>query len=78
VADALALDVCPMSWPVGHGRQFEGVLDFATAISRPEGDSREFLGKSRRPSCRPRIADEVELAQAAIPNSTSQPIATAT
>ena len=46
VADALALDVCPMSWPIGMGGEFKGVLDFATnTISRPEGDSREFLGK---------------------------------
>ena len=45
VADALALDVVPMSWPVGMGGTFQGVLDFATRlVSRPEGDSREFLG----------------------------------
>ena len=30
VADKLALDVCPMAWPVGMGGEFEGVLDFAT------------------------------------------------
>jgi peptide chain release factor 3 len=46
VADALALDVAPMSWPVGMGGIFEGVYDFASeTIARPEGDSREFLGK---------------------------------
>src|SRR5438045_1249559 len=46
VADLLALDVSPQSWPVGMGGMFEGVLDFATgAISRPEGPSKEFLGK---------------------------------
>src|SRR6478609_2497912 len=27
VADALALDVCPMNWPVGMGSDFEGVYD---------------------------------------------------
>lgn len=46
VAEMLQLDVCPMSWPVGMGGQFEGVYDlYANLLSRPEGDSREFLGK---------------------------------
>jgi peptide chain release factor 3 len=71
VADALALDVVPMSWPVGMGGEFKGVLDFATGlISRPEGDSREFLGK-RDPVTTDNvpadIAEEIELAQAGYP-----------
>ncbi len=71
VADALALDVCPMSWPIGLGGEFQGVLDFATeTISRPEGDSREFLGK-REPvgagSIPAAIAEEIELARAGYP-----------
>jgi peptide chain release factor 3 len=33
VADALALDVAPMSWPVGMGGIFEGVYDFASETS---------------------------------------------
>jgi peptide chain release factor 3 len=71
VADALALDVCPMSWPIGMGGIFEGVLDFATqTIARPEGDSREFLGK-RDPMTEgaipPDIAEEIELAQMGYP-----------
>src|ERR687890_1833840 len=46
VADMLALDVSPQGWPVGMGGTFEGVLDFASgALSRPEGPSKEFLGK---------------------------------
>ena len=46
IADVLQLDVCPMSWPVGMGGQFEGVYDlYANTLSRPEGDSRNFLGK---------------------------------
>ncbi len=46
VADALALDVVPMSWPIGMGGIFQGVMNLATGkVSRPEGDSREFLGK---------------------------------
>jgi peptide chain release factor 3 len=45
VAEQLALDVTPMNWPVGMGGQFEGLYDFASdRLSRPEGDSREFLG----------------------------------
>jgi peptide chain release factor 3 len=69
VADKLALDVCPMSWPVGMGGTFEGILDFATgAVSRPEGDSREFLGKiDANPTLPAEVAEEVELAQAGYP-----------
>jgi peptide chain release factor 3 len=69
VADALALDVTPMSWPVGMGGIFEGVLDLETnRIARPEGDSREFLGKVEiDPTLPPDVADEVELAQGGYP-----------
>ena len=71
VADALALDVCPMAWPIGLGGEFKGVLDFATGlIARPEGDSREFLGK-REPMTADNvpadIADEIELARGGYP-----------
>ena len=69
VADALALDVVPMSWPVGMGGTFQGVLDFATGlISRPEGDSREFLGKREAAELPADIADEVELARGGYPD----------
>ncbi|MBB5987904.1 peptide chain release factor 3 [Sphingobium lignivorans] len=45
VADALALDVCPMSWPVGMGGAFEGIFDFATnRLMQPSGPSKEFQG----------------------------------
>ena len=69
VADALALDVCPMSWPVGMGGTFEGILDLATnRISRPEGDSREFLGKVEADPVLPgEVAEEIELGQAGYP-----------
>ncbi|HEX4695072.1 peptide chain release factor 3 [Sphingomonas sp.] len=65
IADMLALDVCPMSWPVGMGGQFQGVLNLATnTVSRPEGDSRTFQGKVEAdPDLPGEIADEVELAQ---------------
>jgi peptide chain release factor 3 len=46
VAEMLQLDVCPMSWSVGMGGEFEGVYDlYANTLSRPEGDSRAFGGK---------------------------------
>ncbi len=49
VADALALDVCPMSWPVGMGGAFEGIYDFASATLRqPSGPSKEFEDKEAR------------------------------
>ena len=45
VADALALDVCPMSWPVGMGGAFEGIYDFATdRLMQPSGPSKEYEG----------------------------------
>ncbi|MDY0960064.1 MULTISPECIES: peptide chain release factor 3 [unclassified Sphingomonas] len=66
IADILALDVAPMSWPVGMGGLFEGILDLTTGkVSRPEGDSRAFLGKVDADATLPAdIAEEVELAQA--------------
>jgi len=66
IADILALDVAPMSWPVGMGGLFEGILDLTTGkVSRPEGDSRAFLGKvDAAPTLPAEIAEEVELAQA--------------
>ena len=69
VADALALDVCPMGWPVGMGGEFQGVLDLAmNRISRPEGPSREFLGRIEdAPILPPNIAEEVALAQGGYP-----------
>ena len=69
VADALALDVCPMSWPVGMGGVFAGVRDFATGLtSRPEGDSREFLGARDAEPLPPDVADEIELARGGYPD----------
>ena len=66
IADVLALDVCPMSWPVGMGGLFEGVYDIAAdRIARPDGDSRTFQGRvENAPTLPPEIADEVELATA--------------
>ncbi|UZK65010.1 peptide chain release factor 3 [Sphingomonas sp. M1-B02] len=46
VADMLALDVVPMTWPVGMGGQFEGIFDLIdNRLLLPEGGSREFQGK---------------------------------
>jgi peptide chain release factor 3 len=66
IADVLALDVTPMSWPVGMGGTFEGVYDIArNRVARPEGPSREFLGKTEEAPMLPgEVADEIELAQA--------------
>ena len=46
IADVLALDVAPMSWPVGMGGTFEGVYDLgANRLSLPaENDSGSFEG----------------------------------
>jgi peptide chain release factor 3 len=69
VADMLALDVSPQMWPIGMGGEFEGILDFATeTVSRPEGPSREFLGKRDADAAIPeRFADEIELARGGYP-----------
>ncbi|WP_375393997.1 peptide chain release factor 3 [uncultured Sphingomonas sp.] len=69
IADMLALDVCPMSWPIGMGGEFEGVLDLVSGgVSRPEGDSRGFQGKIDTDVILPeRFAEEVELAQIGYP-----------
>jgi peptide chain release factor 3 len=46
VADKLALDVCPMSWPVGMGGEFEGIYDFAkNRLMQPSGPSKAFEGQ---------------------------------
>ena len=64
IADVLALDVCPMNWPIGMGGEFEGVLNLASGrISRPEGDSRTFQGTTDDDALSARFAEEVELAQ---------------
>ncbi len=69
VADMLALDVSPQSWPVGMGGLFQGILDLSTnRISRPEGNSREFLGNVEDAGeLPPEVAEEVELAQLGYP-----------
>ena len=65
IADVLALDVCPMSWPVGMGGEFRGVLDLASGrLSRPTGDSKAFEGAvDETPNLPDDIAEEIELAQ---------------
>jgi peptide chain release factor 3 len=68
VADALALDVVPMAWPVGMGGLFEGLFDFASEETRrPDGPSREFLGRSDQEPLPAAIADEIELARGGYP-----------
>ncbi|MCX7677465.1 MAG: peptide chain release factor 3, partial [Alteraurantiacibacter sp.] len=69
IADMLALDVSPQTYPLGMGGQFEGVLDFATGgIARPEGPSREFLGTVDRGASVPdQWVEEVELAREGYP-----------
>ena len=64
IADVLALDVCPMNWPIGMGGEFEGVMDLSTRrIGRPEGDSRTYQGTSDAAPLSPRFAEEVELGE---------------
>ncbi len=69
VADMLALDVSPQMWPIGMGGLFEGILDFRTGeVARPEGDSKEYLGKREADAVIPdQYVEEYELAQAGYP-----------
>lgn len=66
IADVLALDVAPMSWPVGMGGTFEGVYDIASdRVARPEGPSREFLGTvENAPALPEEVREEIDLAGA--------------
>jgi peptide chain release factor 3 len=49
VADALALDVCPMSWPAGMGGAFEGIYDFGShRLMQPSGPSRAYEGDAHQ------------------------------
>ena len=49
VADKLALDVCPMSWPTGMGGQFEGVYDLQrNQLHKPAGDSKQYDGVTQQ------------------------------
>jgi peptide chain release factor 3 len=78
VADQLQLDVCPMSWPVGMGADFEGIYDFATnQLMQPVGPSKEFDGTRHQfsglddpkladhlsPRALAKLREEAELAQ---------------
>ena len=69
VADMLALDVSPQMWPIGMGGLFEGLLDFRTnEVARPEGGSKEYLGKRDADAAIPeQYAEEYQLAQAGYP-----------
>ena len=48
IADVLALDVAPMSWPVGMGGEFEGIYDLLVdRLHRPaKNDGGHFEGHS--------------------------------
>ena len=80
IADQLALDVVPMSWPAGMGGQFEGVWDLRShELLRPApGSAKEFQGDRHRltglddpkladlltPDALARLREEAELAGA--------------
>jgi peptide chain release factor 3 len=83
IADLLALDVAPMSWPVGMGGEFEGIFDLvANRLHRPapqdgghfQGDTLQFggmddpaLGNVLSPEGLARLREEASLAVAAYP-----------
>jgi peptide chain release factor 3 len=69
IADMLALDVSPQSYPIGMGGEFQGVLDFASGTAaRPEGPSKEFKGRrDLDPDLPEQVAENVELAKLGYP-----------
>ncbi|MGQ5700880.1 peptide chain release factor 3 [Sandaracinobacteroides sp. A072] len=64
IADKLALDVCPMSWPVGMGGEFEGLWDMErNQLQRPDGSlAQGALADLVSPAINERVAEELELA----------------
>jgi peptide chain release factor 3 len=45
IADKLALDVCPMVWPMGMGNEFVGLYDLMThRVLLPSGEARQMSG----------------------------------
>jgi peptide chain release factor 3 len=88
IADVLALDVCPMSWPVGMGGTFEGIYELArNRLYRPaktdsghfEGEKLDFSGlddpklaDSLSPAGLSKLREEGSLAVAAYPEFKSE------
>ncbi|WP_199554926.1 peptide chain release factor 3 [Sandaracinobacteroides hominis] len=69
IADKLALDVCPMSWPVGLGGEFEGLWDIERQrLQRPDGSL--VAGPLEPLVSGPiyeRVSEELELAEMGYP-----------
>jgi peptide chain release factor 3 len=69
IADKLALDVAPMSWPVGMGGEFEGLWDLERGqLQRPDGVlAPGAFDDLVSPLMAERVGEELELAQAGYP-----------
>ncbi len=69
IADKLALDVAPMSWPVGLGGEFEGLWDLrARHLQRPDGTiAKGALKDLVSAPIHARVAEELELAAMGYP-----------
>lgn len=69
IADKLALDVCPMSWPVGLGGEFEGLWDIERRqLQRPDGELvKGELGQLVSGPIHERVSEELELAEMGYP-----------
>ncbi len=82
IADQLALDVTPITWPIGMGRDFQGcyhllrdevlLLDEAARRARVDGDVLSGLADPRLPSAigapaSERLAEDVEMLRALTP-----------
>ncbi len=69
IADKLALDVSPMTWPVGMGGTFEGLWDRACErFIRPDGhDEPGPLSRQVSPALRDTILEELDLVEAGYP-----------
>ncbi|MBS3961996.1 MAG: peptide chain release factor 3 [Sandarakinorhabdus sp.] len=69
IADKLALDVCPMSWPAGMGGEFEGLWDIERQqMQRPDGSiARGALKDLVSGMIHERVSEELELAAMGYP-----------
>ena len=79
VADALALDVCPMSWPVGLAACSKACsISPAAQPLAPKATAANTSASATPPRSRPNSPTKSSWRGAAIPISTRSPIATAT
>ena len=76
IQERLALDTAPVTWPLGMGRDFRGIVEVADGRVVPvdpgrggEGETTDFAALAGRvePRVRAAVAEQLELVRAALP-----------